>query len=108
MAYRLDPGQHGTLGDYLTNGQVTLTLETTGDLVLRQEGVENSLWHTDTAGTGVSGATMRQDGIFELEWGIWTTPTLSPRAYLFVHPNGFVAIYSEDDSLLWYRPKPVR
>ncbi|MFJ8159176.1 hypothetical protein, partial [Streptomyces sp. NPDC094468] len=94
---QLMPGQ-----SWKTN-RVALTMQTDGDLVLRDlSGI--MLWHSGTAGTGYR-AIMQADGNFVVydrsDWGVWSTGTAHrDGASLYIGSDGNVSVVY-DNKIMW-------
>ncbi|MCP2275262.1 LysM peptidoglycan-binding domain-containing protein [Nocardia amikacinitolerans] len=104
MGDTLRVGEELALGQSLSGGAYTLTLQSDGNLVL-SEPDGNVVWATQTHDQGVERATLQQDGNFVLykgEGAAWSTETNGKDAdRLVVQADRNVVLYGADGSALW-------
>ncbi|MET8777815.1 LysM peptidoglycan-binding domain-containing protein [Nocardia sp. NPDC004654] len=104
MGDTLRVGEELALGQSLSGGAYTLTLQSDGNLVL-SEPDGNAVWATQTHDQGVERATFQHDGNFVLykgEGAAWSTETNGADAdRLVVQADRNVVLYGTDGSALW-------
>ncbi|MGW4738195.1 LysM peptidoglycan-binding domain-containing protein [Nocardia xishanensis] len=104
MGDTLRVGEELGLGQSLTGGAYTLTLQSDGNLVLSEPG-GNVVWATQTHDQGVERAVLQHDGNFVLykgEGAAWSTETNDTDAdRLVVQADRNVVLYGADGSALW-------
>ncbi|RJO76411.1 LysM peptidoglycan-binding domain-containing protein [Nocardia panacis] len=104
MGDTLRVGEQLGLGQSLTGGAYTLTLQADGNLVLSEPG-GNVVWSTLTHNQGVERAVLQEDGNFVLYKGdgaAWSTETNGRSAdRLVVQPDRNVVLYGTDGGALW-------
>ncbi len=97
-------GEELGLGQSLTGGAYTLTLQPDGNLVLSEPG-GNVVWATQTHDQGVDKAVLQHDGNFVLYKGAdaaWSTETNGKSAdRLVVQADRNVVLYGTDGAALW-------
>lgn len=104
MVDTLRVGEELGLGDSLTGGAYTLTLQPDGNLVLSEPDGE-VVWATQTHDQGVQRAVLQPDGNFVLykgEGAAWSTETDGENAdRLVVQADRNVVLYGTDGSAVW-------
>lgn len=104
MGDSLKVGEELGLGQSLTGGAYTLTLQDDGNLVL-SEPDGKVLWSTLTHGQGVQRAVLQDDGnfvVYKADGAAWSTETNGKSAdRLVVQPDRNVVLYGTDGSALW-------
>ncbi|MBF6386096.1 LysM peptidoglycan-binding domain-containing protein [Nocardia farcinica] len=104
MGDTLRVGEELGLGQSLTGGAYTLTLQPDGNLVLSELG-GNVVWATQTHDQGVDKAVLQHDGNFVLYKGAdaaWSTETNGKSAdRLVVQADRNVVLYGTDGAALW-------
>ncbi|WP_431957347.1 LysM peptidoglycan-binding domain-containing protein [Nocardia lijiangensis] len=104
MGDTLHVGEELGLGQSLTGGAYTLTLQSDGNLVL-SEPDGNVVWATQTHDQGVERAVLQHDGNFVLykgEGSAWSTETNGEDAdRLAVQADRNVVLYGTDGNALW-------
>ncbi|MEV0297223.1 LysM peptidoglycan-binding domain-containing protein [Nocardia sp. NPDC050710] len=104
MGDTLRVGEELGLGQSLTGGAYTLTLQSDGNLVL-SEPDGNVVWSTLTHDQGVERATLQTDGNFVLykgEGAAWSTETNGHSAdRLVVQADRNVVLYGPDGGAVW-------
>ncbi|MBF6071938.1 LysM peptidoglycan-binding domain-containing protein [Nocardia farcinica] len=104
MGDTLRVGEELGLGQSLTGGAYTLTLQPDGNLVLSEPG-GNVVWATQTHDQGVDKAVLQHDGNFVLYKGAdaaWSTETNGKSAdRLVVQADRNVVLYGTDGTALW-------
>jgi len=104
---RMNPNEAIERGERLVScgGNLVLTLQTNGDLVLLQDG-NRMLWHSNTAGSDAYAAIMQPDGNFVLygraDNPLWKSDTVgNPGAGLELQQDNNLVVYSGDHRALW-------
>lgn len=104
MGDSLRVGEELGLGQALTGGAYTLTLQPDGNLVL-SEPDGKVVWATNTHDQGVQRAALQDDGNFVLYKGdgaAWSTETNGKQAdRLTVQPDRNVVLYDKGGKALW-------
>ncbi|QLY32487.1 LysM peptidoglycan-binding domain-containing protein [Nocardia huaxiensis] len=104
MGDSLKVGEELGLGQSLTGGAYTLTLQDDGNLVLSQPDGK-VLWSTLTHGQGVQRAVLQDDGnfvVYKADGAAWSTETNGKSAdRLVVQSDANVVLYGTDGSALW-------
>jgi hypothetical protein len=105
---RLNSGESLGLGQYIVsqNGQIKLTLQGDGNLVLISG--TQVLWASGTNGRGTLNAVMQSDGNFVIygsSGAIWNSGTQGyPGAWLTVQNDGKAIIYDQTNMARWTVP----
>ncbi|WP_054816137.1 LysM peptidoglycan-binding domain-containing protein [Nocardia arizonensis] len=104
MGDTLRVGEELGLGQSLTGGAYTLTLQQDGNLVLSEPG-GNVVWSTLTHDQGVRRATLQTDGNFVLykdDGAAWSTETDGAAVdRLVVQADRNVVLYAPDGGAVW-------
>jgi hypothetical protein len=91
------------LGQSLSQGSYTLTLQDDGDLVLTEPGTV--VWATNTPGQGVRRAVLQEDGNFVLyksDGSAWSTQTNGQDVdRLVLQSDRNLVLYARDGGALW-------
>ncbi|MEV0252542.1 LysM peptidoglycan-binding domain-containing protein [Nocardia sp. NPDC050712] len=105
MGDTLRVGEELGLGQSLTNGAYTLTLQPDGNLVLSEPG-GNVVWAAQTHGQDVQRAVLQQDGNFVVYKGdgsaAWSTETNGKSVdRLTLQADRNVVLYGADGAAVW-------
>ncbi|MCG8668827.1 MAG: PA14 domain-containing protein [Pseudomonadales bacterium] len=104
----LQAGERLNLGEYLesNNGNYRLSMQSDGNLVLRDWNSREALWSSRTHDQGGDRTSMQSDGNLVVYTAsgtpLWASDTDGSGArYVMVHNSGNMALYTSNDEMVW-------